>query len=217
MMRTGKLDGKTYGVRVTKKMEEEIELYKTKYPLSFDPLDICREALLVKLNDFKGEKGQLRDKITKIKSKINKLEESIDNNNNILLDLTTSKEDLESILLDLEEKLEKTEEKIEEGDVVMNLINAVERVKNQYSLGKPPSTEVLTKLSIETRIRPDIIKMLGYQYEKGKITREELEEMEEERVRYLIEHSPQHAPTFDFKLTGDNIINYLTGRLSPSK
>lgn len=187
-----------------------------EHSLSFDPQDVCNKALEEEIKKWLGDKGVIRDEIVQLRSKINKVEEDISNTNNKLLELSTYKEELESKLSTLEEDLEKTKERIEEGDVVMNLIKAVETVKAQYVLGNTPKEELLNRLSQETRIKPEIIRTLGKSYNRGKITREELEEMEEARVRYLMEHSPQHAPAFEFELTGSNIVNYLTGKFNPN-
>lgn len=187
-----------------------------EHPLGFIPQDVCNKALEEEIKKWLGDRGVIRDEIVEVKGKINKLEQDIIDTNNILSDLTLMKEKLENNLINLEDQLEKTEERIEEGDVVMNLIKAVETVKAQYVLGKTPNQELLNRLSQETRIKPEIIRTLGKSYNRGKITREELEEIEEWRVKYLMEHSPQHAPAFEFQLTGSNIVNFLTGKFNPN-
>lgn len=215
---TGYNESEGYTFRFNDELtKKHFKRIKGKYPKGFKPQDICNEAINKAIRDWLGEKGILREEILEVKSKINKIEEDLNINNNNLLDLEDRKESLESKLIQLEEKLEKTEERIEEGDVVMNLINAVEKVSNQYTIRSSPSPELLDRLSQETRIKPEIIRTLGKSYHRGKITRKDLEKMEEARVRHLMVNSPEYAPSFEFELTGDNIINYLTGRLSPSK
>ena len=187
---------------------------KEQNPRRFKPQDICNEAINNYVRDWLGEKGNLKADILEVKDKINMLEADILNTNNNLSELTLMKEKLENNLTNLEDQLEKTEESVKEGDVVMNLINAVEKVKNQYSTRTRPDPNLLIRLSQETKVKPEIIKLLGKDYHRGRISRADLEKMEEARVRSLMEQRPELAPTFDFEYTGKNLVNYLSGKVT---
>ena len=62
----------------------------------------------------------------------------------------------------------------------MRLINAVTRIKIEYQFGRDPSDSMLAKLSHDLQIEAPKLRKLGFEFYMGDITREDLEELDEE-------------------------------------
>ena len=168
-------DSKIIGVRLTpKKLRKDVNKLKELNPDKFKPQDICREALKQAVREYKSNKEVISEDLKSKEEKLIRVEEEIEELEESKVKLSREINTLK-ILLQEAVTIDSTGESRK-----MRLINAVTRIKIEYQFGRDPSDSMLAKLSHDLQIEAPKLRKLGFEFYMGDITREDLEELDEE-------------------------------------